>query len=222
MPAVRTLASLPSRTRKPLATACGMDVSIATAGPAGQKKGSRAVQWAPITLPSRSKSLKIMADNKLRTSTFASTSKTTTMKAVKTSSQEDEGKDLNIGPAHPENPFVIPGDTDITDYQKKVYALLLQIPPGKISTYAHLSAALSSSPRAVGNALRRNPYAPDVPCHRVIATTGYIGGFKGDWNDAPSGINIELKMELLKDEGVTFDKNGFIEEKGKIWKDFDV
>ncbi|KAK6506024.1 hypothetical protein TWF506_010950 [Arthrobotrys conoides] len=223
MPAVRTLASLPSRTRKPLATACGMDVSIATAGPASQKKGSRAVQWAPITLPSRSKSLKSMTDNKLRTSSFvaASTSKST---KFKNGLKEDEGKDLNIniGPAHPENTFVIPGDTDITDYQKKVYALLLQIPPGKISTYAHLSAALSSSPRAVGNALRRNPYAPDVPCHRVIATTGYIGGFKGDWNDAPSGINIELKMELLKGEGVTFDKNGFIEEKGKIWKDFDV
>ncbi|RVD87475.1 uncharacterized protein DFL_001709 [Arthrobotrys flagrans] len=211
MPAVRTLASLPSRTRKPLAASCGLDISIATAGPAGQKKGSRAVQWAPITLPSRSKSLKGMVDKKTSSAT-----------KVKAGSKEDEGKGVKIGPAHPENTFVIPGDTDITDYQKKVYALLLQIPPGKISTYAHLSAALSSSPRAVGNALRRNPYAPDVPCHRVIATTGYIGGFKGDWNDAPSGINIELKMELLKGEGVTFDKNGFIEEKGKIWKDFEV
>ncbi|KAK6332087.1 hypothetical protein TWF718_002621 [Orbilia javanica] len=215
MPAVRTLASLPSRTRKTLATACGMDVSIATAGPATQKKGSRAVQWAPITLPSRSKSLKSMVEKK--GSTTASSSSTT-----KAPAKGGEEKDVKIGPAHPENTFVIPGDTDITDYQKKVYALLLQIPPGKISTYAHLSAALSSSPRAVGNALRRNPYAPDVPCHRVIATTGYIGGFKGDWNDAPSGINIELKMELLEGEGVTFDKNGFIEEKGRIWKDFDV
>ncbi|KAK6524941.1 hypothetical protein TWF281_011831 [Arthrobotrys megalospora] len=212
MPAVRTLASLPSRTaRKPLATACGMDVSVATAGPTAQKKGSKAVQWAPITLPSRSKSLKGLVD---KTTTSSST--------TKPKEKDTDANDVKIGPAHPENTFVIPKDTAVTDYQKKVYALLLQIPPGKISTYAHLSAALSSSPRAVGNALRRNPYAPDVPCHRVIATTGYIGGFKGDWNDAPSGINIELKMELLKDEGVTFDKNGFIEEKGRIWKEFDV
>ncbi|KAK6497471.1 hypothetical protein TWF481_011879 [Arthrobotrys musiformis] len=138
MPAVRTLASLPSRSRKTLSTTCGLNVSIA--GPTDQKaKGSKAVQWAPITLPSRSKSLKSI-DSKPPTNTKTS-----------------EVKEVNVGPPHVENTFVIPRDADITDYQKKVYALLLQIPPGRISTYAHLSAALSSSPRAVGNALRRNP-----------------------------------------------------------------
>ncbi|KAK6346335.1 hypothetical protein TWF730_010661 [Orbilia blumenaviensis] len=221
MPAVRTLASLSSRTKKPLATACGMDVSVNIAS---QKKGSRAVQWAPITLPSKSKSLKSLADKNTSITSSSSSSASISISKSKSNpkSKASESGDVKIGPAHPENTFVIPSDTEVTEYQKKVYALLLQIPPGKISTYAHLSAALSSSPRAVGNALRRNPYAPDVPCHRVIATTGYIGGFKGDWNDAPSGINIDLKMELLKGEGVTFDKNGFIEEKGRIWKDFDV
>ncbi|KAF3926956.1 hypothetical protein ABW20_dc0107760 [Dactylellina cionopaga] len=204
MPAVRTLSSLPVRgSKKPIATACGMDVSIA--GPVAGKKGSTAVQWAPVTLPSRSRNLKTMVAKKA-----ADKSKT------------KETKDIEIGPAHPENTFEIPGDTAITEYQKKVYALLLQIPPGKITTYAHLSAALASSPRGVGTALRRNPYAPDVPCHRVIATTGYVGGFMGDWNDAPSGINIEKKLKFLKDEGVEFDGKGFIQEKERIWKDFTV
>lgn len=60
----------------------------------------------------------------------------------------------------------------VTEYQARVYSLLRQIPEGKISTYAALSKALSSSPRAVGGALRRNPFAPEVPCHRVISADG--------------------------------------------------
>lgn len=55
---------------------------------------------------------------------------------------------------------------------KRVYALLCQIPKGKVASYASLSKALSSSPRAVGGALRRNPFAPEVPCHRIICADG--------------------------------------------------
>jgi methylated-DNA-[protein]-cysteine S-methyltransferase len=60
----------------------------------------------------------------------------------------------------------------VTDYQTRVYTLLQQIPEGRIASYASLAKALDSSPRAVGGALRRNPFAPEVPCHRVIAATG--------------------------------------------------
>lgn len=60
----------------------------------------------------------------------------------------------------------------VTPYQERVYTLLLQIPVGKISTYSALSRALDSSPRAVGGALRRNPIAPAVPCHRIIGADG--------------------------------------------------
>jgi O-6-methylguanine DNA methyltransferase len=60
----------------------------------------------------------------------------------------------------------------VTVYQERVYALLQQIPEGRITTYAALSKALSSSPRAVGGALRNNPFAPEIPCHRCIASTG--------------------------------------------------
>lgn len=60
----------------------------------------------------------------------------------------------------------------VTEYQTRVYSLLQQIPEGKVTTYAAMSKALNSSPRAVGGALRNNPFAPEVPCHRCIASTG--------------------------------------------------
>ena len=70
----------------------------------------------------------------------------------------------------------MPGKTlpagQVTDFQTRVYTLLLQIPEGKVATYAALAKALKSSPRAVGGALRSNPFAPEVPCHRVLASTG--------------------------------------------------
>ncbi|KAK5683041.1 hypothetical protein LTS10_004571 [Elasticomyces elasticus] len=110
----------------------------------------------------------------------------------------------------------------ITPYQARVYALLNQIPRGKVSTYAALSKALDSSPRAVGGALRRNPFAPDVPCHRVISADGYVGGFEGEWQKAPSGINCEKKLALLAEEGVLFREKGMLIEKMRVWDDFCV
>ena len=88
-----------------------------------------------------------------------------------------------------------------------------------MTTYACLARALSSSPRAVGGALRCNPFAPEVPCHRVIASDGFVGGFKGDWEKAPSGVNQTLKLGLLKDEGVDFTPEGKIIAKDDVWFD---
>jgi O-6-methylguanine DNA methyltransferase len=87
-------------------------------------------------------------------------------------------------PHYPDPPF-----SSETNTSQRVYALLCQIPKGRVSSYACLSKALSSSPRAVGGALRRNPFAPEVPCHRIInadgvsmlQTSGKIWGlFKAD------------------------------------------
>ncbi|KAH8151370.1 uncharacterized protein LAJ45_04572 [Morchella importuna] len=111
----------------------------------------------------------------------------------------------------------------VTEFQEKVYTLLKQIPPGKVSTYKALSTALSSSPRAVGGACRNNPYAPQVPCHRIIASTGYIGGFMGDWGrDSPGEGQCAKKLELLKGEGVEFDGRGMLVDKGRLWDGFMV
>jgi methylated-DNA-[protein]-cysteine S-methyltransferase len=68
-------------------------------------------------------------------------------------------------------PKTLPAGT-VTPFQERVYALLQQIPEGRVATYAALARALGSSPRAVGGALRRNLFAPEVPCHRVLASTG--------------------------------------------------
>ncbi|KAM0696988.1 hypothetical protein Q7P36_003059 [Cladosporium allicinum] len=111
-----------------------------------------------------------------------------------------------------------------TNQQQKVYALLLQIPSGRVTSYAALARALQTSPRAIGGALRRNPFAPEVPCHRCIAVNGFIGGFFGDWEKAPSGQNQTSKLALLKEEGVEFDGEGYLVDGdgGKWFEGFEV
>lgn len=68
----------------------------------------------------------------------------------------------------------------LTPFRKRVLLALCQVPSGHYTTYLALSNHLSSSPRAVGNALRNNPFAPRAPCHRVVASDGGIGGFGGE------------------------------------------
>lgn len=94
----------------------------------------------------------------------------------------------------------------------------MQIPPGRLTSYAQLASILQTSPRAIGGALRVNPFSPEVPCHRVIAADGYIAGFKGDWQKAPSGVNQMKKRELLSEEGVEFDVGGRLVREGReVW-----
>ncbi|OBT59311.1 hypothetical protein VE04_00259 [Pseudogymnoascus sp. 24MN13] len=54
------------------------------------------------------------------------------------------------------------------------------MPDGRVTTHGALARALKSSPRAVGNALRNNPFAPEVPCHRCVNASGYINGYDGE------------------------------------------
>jgi len=82
-----------------------------------------------------------------------------------------------------------------TPFQERVYAICRKIPRGKTMTYGEIAKILESSPRAVGQALKRNPYAPIVPCHRVIHTDGRIGGYNGIKDS-------KKKIKLLKQEGV--------------------
>ena len=70
----------------------------------------------------------------------------------------------------------------------------------------------------MGNALRRNPYAPKVPCHRVIANNLFLGGFQGVWD--LNGATAPKKLELLKNEGVTFDSRGYIRDTRLVFEDF--
>ncbi len=83
----------------------------------------------------------------------------------------------------------------LTDFEKAVYRAILGIPRGEVRSYGWVAEKIGrpKACRAVGNALNRNPYAPTVPCHRVIRSDGSIGGFaKG----------TGAKLRLLKNEGV--------------------
>lgn len=73
-----------------------------------------------------------------------------------------------------------------------------------MSTYKAISDALKSHPRAVGQALRLNPFCPlPVPCHRVIATNLAIGGFSGGWGDCQF---VADKKAKLASEGCVFNE----------------
>jgi len=113
-----------------------------------------------------------------------------------------------------------------TKFQNKVYNICKKVPKGKVTTYLWIAKKLKNSPRAVGNALNKNPYGYSaisseairksgsvirgdskrnrgfflVPCHRVIKSTGEIGGFAS---------GTRKKIKLLRKEGIKI-------EKGKI------
>jgi methylated-DNA-[protein]-cysteine S-methyltransferase len=95
----------------------------------------------------------------------------------------------------------------LTPYRRRVYRTLLSVPPGRWTTYSAMATYLGSSARAVGNAMRSNPFAPEVPCHRVLAADGSLGGYKGEWKvdgHKAGGGFCEEKRLRLEEEGVTF------------------
>jgi methylated-DNA-[protein]-cysteine S-methyltransferase len=97
-------------------------------------------------------------------------------------------------------------------FATKVYTALRQVPAGRVTTYAALARRINCrSPRAVGQALRANPFAPKVPCHRVIASDLTAGGFQGKIN----GSALAKKVHLLRSEGVTF-TNGRLSEPVRL------
>ena len=69
--------------------------------------------------------------------------------------------------------------TTISEFSKRVYDAVSEIPPGRVKTYGEIARAIGCprSYRAVGNALNKNPYIGKVPCHRVIRSDNTIGGF---------------------------------------------
>jgi len=100
----------------------------------------------------------------------------------------------------------------MTKFADRVYEILRKVPVGKVTTYKLIAEKLNSKAyRAVGQALKNNPYAPEVPCHRVVKSDGSIGGFMGK----TEGEEIYKKIFLLKSEGVEV-KNGKVADFEKI------
>lgn len=98
----------------------------------------------------------------------------------------------------------VPLDYDgVPPFQQRVYELARAIPPGQVRTYGELARELGEpgAARAVGQALGANPFAPIVPCHRILAAHGGSGGFS-----AEGGTRTKLRM--LEIEGAPLGPDG--------------
>ncbi len=91
-----------------------------------------------------------------------------------------------------------------TTFQQRVWRSIAAIECGRTRSYGDIAARLASSARAVGRACASNPFPIVVPCHRVVAADGGLGGFCG----ARGGYRIEAKRWLLRHEGVPCGEHG--------------
>ncbi len=83
-----------------------------------------------------------------------------------------------------------------TAFQKEVWKALTKIPKGKVTTYGLIAKYLNTKAvQSVGTAVGKNPYAPEVPCHRVVPANGKIGNYSGEGG-------VARKIALLHEEDV--------------------
>jgi methylated-DNA-[protein]-cysteine S-methyltransferase len=87
-----------------------------------------------------------------------------------------------------------------TTFQRRVWAEIATIPPGETHTYGQLAKCLKNAARAVGQACGANPYPVVVPCHRVVAAGGGLGGFARE----RGGFLLDVKRWLLQHENREF------------------
>lgn len=94
--------------------------------------------------------------------------------------------------------------------EHRVYEKLLKVPKGKVTTYGELAKAvgLKNGQRAIGRIMNKNPFPVIVPCHRVILSSGKVGGYA--WGE-------KIKTNMLSKEGVQI-KKGKILDKDKIFR----
>lgn len=97
-----------------------------------------------------------------------------------------------------------------------VYSLVKQIPPGKVTTYGAIAAAMGNprAARAIGMLMHTNPDAPKIPCHRVVRSNGNIGGYSGRGGK-------EGKVKMLKKEGIVIENDFIMIFKKVFYGDFE-
>ena len=94
--------------------------------------------------------------------------------------------------------FDLPLHPQGTPFQEDLWGRLSDIPYGQVLTYGALANPMGSAARAVGGACGRNPIPIIIPCHRVVAAGGRLGGFSG-------GTGLDTKRALLRLEGIVTD-----------------
>ena len=84
----------------------------------------------------------------------------------------------------------------ISNFQRKVYKVVSQIPIGEVRSYKWVAKKISkpNAVRAVGTALKNNPFAPIVPCHRVIKSDGSLGGYSRGLKKKKELLGLEKKI----------------------------
>ncbi|BBB23339.1 methylated-DNA-[protein]-cysteine S-methyltransferase [Abyssogena phaseoliformis symbiont OG214] len=95
----------------------------------------------------------------------------------------------------------------MTPFQQKCYQTLKdKVPAGRVITYAGLAKLINhpNAYRAVGSAMNKNPFAPEVPCHRVVKSNGDLGDFAED---------IKVKIKRLQKEGIEVVNNRIVNFK---------
>lgn len=89
-------------------------------------------------------------------------------------------------------------------FSEKVYLLAKKVPRGRVTTYREIARKLETRAyRAVGNALRRNKNPITIPCHRVVKSSGEVGGYCG-------AASSRKKIKLLEKEGIRIKNNRII------------
>ncbi len=101
---------------------------------------------------------------------------------------------INAFTNHSQYTFQLPLKPQGTSYQLSVWNALLEIPAGRPLTYGELALKLSSAPRAIGQACKRNPIALFIPCHRIVGQKN-LGGYMGR-------IDLPYKTALLQHEKI--------------------
>ena len=95
--------------------------------------------------------------------------------------------------------------------QQKIFKKLLQVPKGQITTYGELAKAvgLKNGQRVVGRTMNKNPYPVIIPCHRVVMSTGKIGGY---------AYGKDIKTKMLNDEGIEIQNHKIVDLKNIIYR----
>jgi len=95
--------------------------------------------------------------------------------------------------------------------EEKIYKKLLDVPKGQITTYGELAkvVGLKNGQRVVGRVMNKNPYPVIIPCHRVVMSTGKIGGY---------AYGKDIKEKMLHDEGIEISNGKIINLENKIFR----
>jgi len=98
-------------------------------------------------------------------------------------------------------------------YTQKTLKATAKIPLGYLASYGSVAKAVGGGPRAVGNVMASNPFAPIIPCHRVVKSDFTLGGYGG---------GLKVKLELLSREKRGFSSPTEVEVNGRLLQVFPV